>query len=630
MKTVPAISRCLLLVLFLACSCATGIAQEQYYDVIRQVDDGLLADGTRFHFWEQETRYMHTYHVACDHPEASDRNPGTEQEPFLTISRAASILRPGERVVIHGGLYREVIHPACGGSGPAGMISYEAAPGEPVVVSGSIVLEDRWEPGKGWNYGSADADRPDTVWQYDLPGKVMDGYNPFGMMNILHDREYLQVQKVKMEAHFKRRGMLFLDGVPLKQVMKPVELMPEKAGAFWVEHNGLRIHVRFPEGTGPRDHLVEAAIREQLFVPWSYGTGYIRIRGITFMHAANGFPVPQRGAVSSNRGNHWIIEDCTIEQVNALGVDLGNEMWHTEDQEGIGFHIFRRNTVRRCGIAGLEAMRAPGLLIEDNLFGDIGWQDAEHGWESGAIKLHRARDCLIRRNLFRRIHYAPGIWLDYRANDNCRITRNVFTDVITARGCIYVEVSRNHCLIDHNIFHKTRSQYWISGDYGAGGSALYTDGSDSIDFQYNLTMDIENTGYGSYLNAERIVGMRGGYTRFHRVRHNIFAECGKHAIEFPNRYNESDYNLFSDVNPGYLKMALPAPALLLDLEAWRIAFGWEKNGRLVHIRPVLDSNTLEFSMTVGDEEELTGVEAGPFREIRDYSGILLDPRKIDR
>jgi len=64
--------------------------------------------------------------------------------------------------------------------------------------------------------------------------------------------------------------------------------------------------------------------------------------------------------------------------------------------------------------------------------------------------------------------------------------------------------------------------------------------------------------------------------------------------------------------------------------AKKIEAAAEKNGRLVQIRPVLDSSTLKFSMTVENEEALTGVEAGPFREIRDCSGILLDPRKIDR
>ena len=112
------------------------------------------------------------------------------------------------------------------------------------------------------------------------------------------------------------------------------------------------------------------------------------------------------------------------------------------------------------------------------------------------------------------------------------LPQNVFSDITTARGAVYLEASHNHSRVDHNIFHKLRSQYWLSGDYGAGGSALYTDGTDSIDFDHNLAIDIENTGYGAYLNAKRIVGDRGGITRWHDVRHNIFYDCQKHSIEF--------------------------------------------------------------------------------------------------
>jgi hypothetical protein len=38
------------------------------------------------------------------------------------------VLQPGERVVVAAGVYRERIKPARGGSGPAALISYEAAP----------------------------------------------------------------------------------------------------------------------------------------------------------------------------------------------------------------------------------------------------------------------------------------------------------------------------------------------------------------------------------------------------------------------------------------------------------------------------------------------------------------------
>ncbi len=598
-------------------------------------DQDILPYGKPFHFWEKELKTRNVVHVDQNHPSASDNNPGTPEKPYLTINAAAQILEPGDKLIIHEGIYRESIHPLTGGKSPTEMIVYEAAENEEVIVSGSRVLEpDKFTPGKGWIYRSHvpyTNDGIDTdykIWMYRFDGSEFMGYNPFGMVNMLHDREYLQYQKVKMEPHFKRRGMVFVDGAPLKQVLKPVDLQDHSEGAFWVEHNGMTLHIRFPEGKNPENSLTEATVKEQLFVPREYGLGYIKIKGIHFMHAGNGFPVPQRGLISSNRGNHWIIENCTIEWANSLGIDLGNEMWHTVNQPGLGYHIVRGNTIRNCGISGLEALTAPGLLVEDNLFDNIGWQDAELAFESGGIKFHKAQNCLIRRNVFRKIYYAPGIWLDYLSNQNCRITHNLFTDITSARGAIYIEVSRNLCRVDHNIFHRLRSQYWISGDYGAGGSALYTDGSDSIIFENNLALDIENTGYGSYLNAPRIVGMRGGITRFHTVRNNIFIDCKKHMIEFPNEDNFSDYNVFVNPKPGYLKITENGTELLLDITAWQTLFGWEKNGTVTRGQATLDPETLVLDLKFRDPRDMKDLNAGPFEKIEDLSNFHADPRKL--
>lgn len=600
--------------------------------------DETLADGKPFHFWSEKTRYTRTYFVDKNNPVANDTNSGSASHPFRTISAAAKILKPGERVLIRSGIYREVIRPAQGGEGPDKMISYEAFPGEDVIIKGSVELNPEhfsvsthWIFTKHEAYTEDSIKQPVTIWEYSFDETEFDGYNPFGMLNLMHDREYLQYQKVRMDPHFRRRGMLFLNGKPLEQVLKPVELAEKDQGAFWVEHNGMRIHVRFPFNSSPSDYTIEATVREQLFVPQKYGLGYIRISGIIFSQCGNGFPVPQRGIISSSRGNHWIIEDCTIEWANSLGIDLGNEMWYTPFEPGLGYHIVRRNIIRNCGIGGLQALGANSLLVEDNLFENIGWQNAEQAWESGAIKFHKAVNTLIRRNIFRNIVYAPGIWLDYLSNKNCRITRNVFTSISTARGAVYIEVSRNHCLVDQNFFHKITCQYWVSGEYGAGGSALYTDGSDSIEFCNNLICDAENGGYTDYLNAERIVGTRGGLTRWHKVTDNIFVQCGKYAIEFANEYNFSDGNIFVSMPPGYLRIGNPAPALLLDMEAWQKAFGWEKKGMIINnLKISFQPENLELSVSCPEKVADLLAGKGPFQNYHAINKLVLDPRLMNR
>ncbi len=600
----------------------------------KPINDDLLPYGQPFQFWEKPLTITHTYHVDKNHPDASDENPGTRELPFLTINHAAQLLQPGERVIIHAGEYHETIRPARGGTSAERMIVYEAATGEEVIVRGSLEVDpEKWKPSTGWQTGGRGPFPDDNeralraqVWQYDLHEIAFEGYNPFGMLNLMKDQEHLDYTRVNMAPHFKKRGQVYINGIRIEQVSRPVELRNKNEGAWWSEHNGMRLHVRFPDGLQPETSKVYLSTKEQLFSPREYGLGYIKIKGIHFLHTANGFPVPQRGMVSAGRGHHWIIEDCIIEGANSLGIDLGNEMWHTETQPILGHHVFRRNIVRDCGLSGLQGMRGVHYLIEDNLFENIGWHNAEHGWESGAIKLHLSEHTLIRRNIFRNIRHAPGVWLDYLASKNCRITKNVFTGITSARGAIYIEVSRGLIHIDHNFIHETRSQYWISGDYGAGGSALYTDGSDSIRFFNNMAYDIENTGFGAYANPSRIVDGRGGTDRNHIVTHNIFAKCGKHAIEFPNIHHFSDHNIFSAMPSGYLKIKNPEPELLLDLKAWQDYYEWEKNGQMVRSLQVeFDPETLTLKF---NQEEFKNTIAGPFRSGLDFNdGINIDPRK---
>ncbi len=120
--------------------------------------DSRLPDGTEFVSWEQPLRFSKTYYVDNNSAKADDNGPGTNARPFRTINKAAQVLQPGERVVIASGTYRECVRPMRGGTGPAQMISYEAAPGAKVLIKGSEVLKDGWQQesvsmfrfGPGW------------------------------------------------------------------------------------------------------------------------------------------------------------------------------------------------------------------------------------------------------------------------------------------------------------------------------------------------------------------------------------------------------------------------------------------------------------------------------------------------
>ena len=89
--------------------------------------DSRLPDGPPYAAWEQPLTFSKTYYVDNADPKADDNGPGTKTRPFRTINKAAQLLRPGERVVIASGTYRECVRPARGGTSPSQALALETA-----------------------------------------------------------------------------------------------------------------------------------------------------------------------------------------------------------------------------------------------------------------------------------------------------------------------------------------------------------------------------------------------------------------------------------------------------------------------------------------------------------------------
>ena len=139
------------------------------------------------------------------------------------------------------------------------------------------------------------------------------------------------------------------------------------------------MHFRLWNDEDPADHRIEVTCREQCFAPDEPFLSYIKVKGLTCAHAATGAPVPQRGAISCYRGHHWIIEDCTVDWSNGVGIDVGNECWHHEMIPGqkIGYSVIRNCTISNAGVCGIAGLHAVHMLIEDNRIEETGWQKME-------------------------------------------------------------------------------------------------------------------------------------------------------------------------------------------------------------------------------------------------------------
>ena len=563
-------------------------------------DFDLLPDGSVFPFWEDKTDYKKIYHVAQINPAASDNNPGTQKRPFKTINAAAKVLKPGEKVIVHEGVYREFVSPVSGGTSQENMITYEASKGERVIVKGSEIWKPQLKPSSGWNmrrnYNS-------NIQMADIPEDFFKAYNPFSIRNAY---QYLTVYGQPNDPEWMTRamlfrGMVFLNGKPLKQVYKINELAKVDS-AFWVEDPGLRLHLRLPSGMNLSRDTLEITTREQLFAPRQYGLGYIRIKGFIFEHSADGLPVPQRAAVSTMRGHHWIIENNVINQAHACALDIGLQSWDSEKQQISGYHIVRNNIIRNAGICGIAgAVNADWSLIENNVIENIGSLDLERMYECAAIKFHVSKNLLIRQNIIRDIKHAAGIWLDCD-HINCRVTNNVFSNIQTLTSSLYMEMNFDQNLIDHNIFWDIRNDVtpkeWLP-PY-VHGAAIRADCNDKLIIAHNFFGKVNL--YAICINMVQSTRKQNGRTGLcfnNKVVNNVFYRCPNRIYLAHIKKNIIDSNLYDKDDEEYSFLLLyPSPASIQNLKGWQDFFGLDKNSREATMKADFNSSTnhLEISL----------------------------------
>ncbi|PXV93400.1 parallel beta helix pectate lyase-like protein [Lachnotalea glycerini] len=601
-----------------------------------------LPNGQYFNKWEKPQIYDRELHVACNHFAASDENDGSPDHPLKTINAAAAIAAPGTHVWIHKGVYRECIHPVRGGDGTDKMICYEACHNEDVVVKASVIA-CHFKESEGWNRMPFTLEMKREIshvkiWETKLVPEEFKGYNPFCAVNILHDRLFIEYDKTDMTTYLNRRGMVFCDGKPLKQVAL-YHQMGELAGSYWVEANGQTVHFRLENDEHPADHLIELTCREQCFAPQIPFLSYIKVKGLTCAHAATGAPVPQRGSISCYRGHHWIIEDCTIDWANGVGIDIGNECWHHSyiENQVIGFSIIRRCKIYDVGVCGIAGLFAKNLLIEDNLIQKTGWQEMELSWEAGAIKVHSCTNSVIRRNIFTKTYRADHLWMDM-ANENNRITQNLFLDGLMQREAIFIECSRDDInLIDNNIFWNIEGRFHpnqipkepgSSGWYKMeesdviNGYAIYGEGTDHIHIINNFIGKCRSAGYFAKTVSFRIAGTRGGTSRDTRIWNNIFYDCKEAAIKFPTKQNESEGNLYMNMPGGYLRILYPAPEVCLDLQAWQDFYGFDLQGQEGLFDVEID--TEKFTMAIKRKKD----RPMPFARTYEKHNYIFETKKI--
>ncbi len=167
---------------------------------IALVSGGLLAP----------TASARDIHVAIA---GDNANAGTPAAPLKTISAAAQKAQPGDTITVHAGIYRERIDPPRGGTSDAVRITYQAAPGEKVTITGSDAT-------KGWEKVQND------TWKLTLPNSYFGKFNPYAER--VHGDWFDGYRRIH------RRGCVYLNGEWLAEAPNlTAALAPAGKSPFW-------------------------------------------------------------------------------------------------------------------------------------------------------------------------------------------------------------------------------------------------------------------------------------------------------------------------------------------------------------------------------------------------------------
>ena len=512
------------------------------------------------------------YHVSIN---GKDSNCGTFDAPFRNINKAASSAKPGDKVIVHEGEYREWVDPRCGGLHESLRIVYEAAEGEKVVIKGSEIVTD-WEPVEG------------SVWRKTLPNTFFGDWNPYEQIIYgdwfenprsyhVHTGEVYINGKSCYEAEslddvytaspYTHRYQAFQGFIPNEPILD-VEQTTYRWFAVVSEEN-TTIYVNFHEHD-PNDNLIEINVRKCVFYPRSNGINYITVRGFEMCHAACPYTPPtadQPALIGPNWAKGWIIENNDLHDAKCSCISIGKEAstgdmdftkylrkyshyYQTEavfkalqagwSKDKIGSHIIRNNKIHDCGQNGIVGhMGCVFSRIEHNEIYNIAVKHEFFAHEIGGIKLHAAIDVVIENN---NIHHCTlGTWLDWEAQGT-RVTRNIYHHNFRD---FFIEVTHGPALVDNNLFMDDYSIMNI-----AQGTA-FVHNVIMGDFR-NLPVPDRQMPY-HFPHSTQILGISAIHGGDDRYYNNIFLGACKDKMRHPTKEDfPLVYNTIQEVCKSYL------------------------------------------------------------------------------
>jgi len=572
-----------------------------------------LPNGQPFTFWDDQTNYRQIYYVDQTNPNADDNNPGTETKPFLSIGKAADIAEFGSKIIVKKGIYRECVKLANSGIDEKNMIYYEAFPGDDVIISGSEIVKEKWST-------SLTPSLPHQIfshklWMVSIPHSYFGKKNPFRGQNAdAYEMEVMNWAKdwTNKVPYTLSKGLIFQDGKRLTQLCAYEDIV-KLPGSYWVdttstETHACTIHIRPFNDLDPNTQNMEITTRETIFNPLKKGIDFIRVKGFIFEQVGNGFQRSGKGAFSTYGGKNWIIENNIFRGINSVAIEIGavtDEHLREKSRFGAaesGRHLVRNNTIYDCGTGGIQGLINIENLIENNHLFNIGWQEAEFYYETAAIKILNAKNCLVRGNHIHDIEAASGIWVDY-GNVNTRVCQNLIYNVSCNFGGIFIECSVRPNLVDNNFL------------WNCAKNGIYQHDCDSLIIVNNTVVHSSENGIKMSITPGRgKPGARGETTtaRNNEILYNILIDNAS-PFSYIDSINHSDYNFISKSDTAKF-----------NLKRWQKK-GLDANSQLVNIRAAFDLVNLSFTSKL--EKSLPLVARFPLIH-EDMLGISINSEEI--
>ncbi len=366
----------------------------------------------------------HDYFV--DGKNGNDTNNGSQAKPFKTLAKATKLLIAGDKLFIHGGVYRETVklNQVATAAKPIIIQNYAT---EKVVISGADIF-------------------PVTSFKsIDMPG--------FDKNSAWAKARGMEIKVFAYKNFPINPAQVFINGKPLMQIGDDAtsvaldgnwtrcsigsSALEMRGNCFFYDKQTKTLYLRLSGNRLDPKAKIEVSVRQNILTT-EHGK-YIHIKGLTFQNTTtlgNSY-----GGVAVRIGSNCILENSVIKWCAGIGVDAKGKNPQVINCE-IAFN----------GNAGFNSGVSDNFLVKACSIHHNNYRDYNPNWHTGGMKMipntsGTIENCKIYNN------YGHGIWFDTNTSGRPIIIRG--NTISRNVGGLYLELANNVLVENNFIIYNT-------------------------------------------------------------------------------------------------------------------------------------------------------------------------------